>query len=208
MVIKTGCSSSLVALHEACRALQNGDCSAAIVAGTNLILGPTTTTAMTGEGVLSPVGSCKTFDATADGYARGEAVTAIYIKRLSDAIQHKNPVRAVIRNIGTNSDGRSQGLLTPSSESHEALMRKVYLDAGLDPGETAYVEVSRRRNSIAGRDITNVRCCMQCHGTGTPAGDPIETVAVGNVFGEKGVLIGAVSLVPCLSALQLLRRSR
>jgi acyl transferase domain-containing protein len=172
MVIKTGCSASLVGLHEACRALLSGDCVGAIVAGANLIMGPTTTAAMTQEGILSPEGSCKTFDAAADGFARGDAITAVYIKLLDDAIRDNNPIRAIIRNTGTNSDGKSQGLMTPNPKSHEALMRKVYLDAGLNPSDTAFVE---------------------CHGTGTPTGDPLETGAVGNVFGEKGVYIGSVS---------------
>jgi len=141
MVIKTGCSASLVSLHEACRALQNGDCTGAIVAGTNLIPGPGTTVTLTEEGVLSPESSCKTFDATADGYARGEAITAVYIKLLDNAIRDGNPIRAVIRNTGVNSDGKSQGLTTPSSKSHEALMRKVYFEVGLDPVETGFVEV-------------------------------------------------------------------
>jgi acyl transferase domain-containing protein len=105
-------------------------------------MGPTTTAAMTQEGILSPEGSCKTFDAAADGFARGEAITAVYIKLLDDAIRDKNPIRAIIRNTGTNSDGKSQGLMTPNSKSHEALMRKVYADAGLDPTLTAFVEAS------------------------------------------------------------------
>lgn len=142
MVIKTGCSASLVGLHEACRAIQSDDCCGAIVAGTNLIMGPTTTAAMTQEGILSPEGSCKTFDAAADGFARGEAITAIYIKRLDHAIRDRNPIRAVVRSTATNSDGKSIGLMTPNGKSHEALMRKVYLDAGLDPGDTVFVEVS------------------------------------------------------------------
>lgn len=105
-------------------------------------MGPTTTAAMTEEGILSPEGSCKTFDADADGFARGEAVTAVYLKRLEDAVQDGNPIRAVIRNTGTNSDGKTQGLMTPSSNAHEALMRKVYADVQLDPEHTAFVEVS------------------------------------------------------------------
>ena len=141
MVIKTGCSASLVGLHEACRALQSRDCNAAIVAGTSLIMGPFTTAAMTEEGILSPEGSCKSFNAAADGFARGEAINAVYIKRLDDAIKDGNPIRAVIRNTGTNSDGRSQGLMAPNGKSHEALMRKIYLDAGLNPRDTAFVEV-------------------------------------------------------------------
>ena len=141
MVIKTGCSASLVALHEACRALQNGDCTSAIVAGTNLIMGPTTTAAMTQEGILSAEASCKTFDSAADGFARAEAITAIYIKPLDRALKDGNPVRAIVRNTGTNSDGKSASLMSPNGRSHELLMRKVYEGAGLDPEETAFVEV-------------------------------------------------------------------
>ncbi|KAJ5957961.1 Acyl transferase/acyl hydrolase/lysophospholipase [Penicillium vulpinum] len=171
LVVKTGCSASLVGLHEACRAIQYGDCKSAIVAGSNLIIGPTTTAAMTQEGILSPEGSCKTFDAKADGFARGEAVNAVYIKGLDDAIRDGNPIRAIIRNTGTNSDGKSEGLMTPNSKSHEALMRKVYADAHLDPALTGFIE---------------------CHGTGTATGDPLETTAVGEVFGASGVYIGSV----------------
>ena len=141
MVIKTGCSASLVALHEATRALRSGDCNGAIVAGTSLIMGPSTTAAMTQEGILSPEGSCKPFDAAADGFARAEAVNAVYVKRLSDALRDGNPIRAIIRNTGVNSDGRSQGLMTPHSEAQEALMRKVYSDAQLSPAETGFIEV-------------------------------------------------------------------
>jgi acyl transferase domain-containing protein len=123
------------------------------------------------DGILSPVGACKTFDANADGYARGEAINAIYIKLLDDAIRDGNPIRAVIRSTGTNSDGKGAGLMKPNPESHEALMRKVYAEADLRFSETGLVE---------------------CHGTGTPTGDPLETTAVGNVFGENGVFIGSV----------------
>ncbi|KAF2832649.1 KR domain-containing protein, partial [Ophiobolus disseminans] len=171
MVVKTGCSASLVALHEAFRALQSGDCSGALVAGTSLIMGPTTTAAMFAEGILSPEASCKTFDASADGFARAEAITCVYVKLLEDAVRDGNPIRAVIRNTGSNSDGKSVGLMAPNGKAHEALMRKVYEEAELKPVETGYVE---------------------CHGTGTATGDPIETNAVGNVFGEHGVYIGSV----------------
>jgi acyl transferase domain-containing protein len=142
MVIKTGCSASLVSLHEACRALRSGDCTSAIVAGTSLILGPTTFSIMSSVGVLAPDGSCKTFDADANGFARAEAINAVYLKRLDDAIRDGNPIRAIIRNSGINCDGRSQGLLTPSEAAQEALMRKVYDDVGIDPNETAFIEVT------------------------------------------------------------------
>jgi acyl transferase domain-containing protein/SAM-dependent methyltransferase len=172
MTIKTGCSSALIGLHEACMAIRAGECNAAIVGGANLIMAPAVTISMSDQGVLSPDGSCKTFDATANGYARGEAINVVYIKKLSDAIRDKNPIRAIIRGTSSNADGKTAGLSVPSSECHEAMIRRAYQAAGIsDFSKTGFVE---------------------CHGTGTPTGDPIETTAVANVFGDYGVHIGSV----------------
>lgn len=102
---------------------------------------------MTAEGVLSPDGSCKSFDASANGYARAEGITAIYIKRLTDAIRDGNPIRGVIRGTAANSDGKSQGMLVPRGEALESLMKKIYSDAGLNPSDTAFVEVRAREPS-------------------------------------------------------------
>lgn len=148
-------------------ALQSGDASAAIVGGTS----PNTTSLFFNEGILSPDASCETFDPSANGFARAEGITAIYVKRLEDALRDGSPIRAVIRATESNSDGKSQGLMSPSCEAHEALMQQVYRQAKLNPHSTAFVE---------------------CHGTGTATGDPIETRAVGNVFGENGIYIGSV----------------
>ena len=157
----------------ACEAIQSGSCTSALVAGTNLIMAPSMTIAMTEQGVLSPDGICKTFDASADGYARGEAINAIYIKKLSDAIRDGDPIRAVIRATTSNADGNTSGMSVPSMESHEAMIRHAYKVAGItDYSRTAFVE---------------------CHGTGTAVGDPLEVGAIANVFGgHKGVYIGSV----------------
>ncbi|KAJ6008477.1 Acyl transferase/acyl hydrolase/lysophospholipase [Penicillium herquei] len=174
ITIRTACSASLVALNEACSAIAKGDCEAAIVGGVNLILGPGMTSAMSEQGVLSPDGCCKSFSADANGYARGEAVSAIFIKPLDDAIRDGNTVRAVIRATATNSDGRGTGgMQVPDALAQEKLIRHAYQSAGItDLSQTAYVE---------------------CHGTGTPVGDPIEATAVGRVFGPHGgIKIGSV----------------
>ncbi|KJZ77319.1 hypothetical protein HIM_03043 [Hirsutella minnesotensis 3608] len=172
MTLRTGCSSSLTGLHEACHALYNGDCTGAIVAGTNLIMSPSMTLSMSDQGVLSPTGSCKTFDAAADGYARGEAVNAVYIKLLDDAIRDGDPIRAVIRSTAINCDGKTPGIACPSAQSHEALMRRAYDVANIsDMSQTPYIE---------------------CHGTGTPIGDPLEALAVANAFGHGETFIGSV----------------
>jgi acyl transferase domain-containing protein/NADPH:quinone reductase-like Zn-dependent oxidoreductase/SAM-dependent methyltransferase len=162
----------LTGLHEACQALQHGICSSAIVGGTNIIITPRMTVAMTEWGVLSPSGSCKSFDANADGYARGEAVSALYIKKLSDAVRDGDPIRAVIRSTCVNHDGKTLGLSNPNAEAHETLIRQGHQLAGItDFSKTAM---------------------MECHGTGTKVGDPIETKAVANVFGNDGIYIGSV----------------
>lgn len=153
-------------------AIARGDCEGAIVAGVNLIMTPGATMSMTEQNVLSNDGSCKTFSAEANGYARGEAITAIFIKSLDDALRDGNPVRAVIRGTATNHDGKAPGMSFPSTDAQEALMKRAYQIAGIDNlSQTGYVE---------------------CHGTGTPIGDPIETKAVARVFGDRGIYIGSI----------------
>ena len=169
-VVKAACSSSLVALHDAVRSVRSGDCASAIVCGTSLIFTPTASMAM--HPALSPDGMCKSFDASANGYARGEAINAIYIKRFSDAVRDSDPIRAIIRGTATNFDGKTPGITMPSTAAHERLMRKAYEDAHLDPCETPFIDA---------------------HGTGTLIGDPLEANAIGRVFGgQRGVYIGSV----------------
>lgn len=172
MTIKTGCSASMIGLHEACQSVASGESSSAIVAGSSLIMTPTMTACMSENMVLSPDGLCKTFDAAANGFARGEAVNALFIKRLDHALRDGDPVRAVIRSTITNGDGRTRKLAIPSAEAQESLIRKAYQRAGIDnPSRTGLFE---------------------CHGTGTAAGDVAETEAIAKVFGDEGIMIGAV----------------
>ncbi|KAL6897583.1 polyketide synthase [Trichoderma evansii] len=172
MTIKTACSSSLVGLDMACQAIRKGDCDGALICGVSLIFSPTMYIALSDQGVLSPGGICKTFDSAADGYGRGEAVNAVYIKKLSQALKDGDEIRAVIRGTSVNTDGRTNGMLTPSPVVQEALIRQAYRQAGIeDLSATAFFE---------------------CHGTGTPVGDPIETTAVANCFGDKGIHITSV----------------
>lgn len=132
----------MVGLNEACMAVGRGDCESAVVGGVNLIMSPTMTTAMTEQGVLSKEGSCKTFSADADGYARGEAITAVFVKSLADALRDGNPVRAVIKSSAHNVDGKTPGISTPSADAQEALIRRAYSKAGVtDLGATAMVEM-------------------------------------------------------------------
>ncbi|KAL8330451.1 hypothetical protein RB593_001456 [Gaeumannomyces tritici] len=174
VVVRTACSSSLVALHMACRDLQARTCGAAIVGGVNVMVTPLDTVGMNVQGVLSPSGRCMAFDADADGYARGEGVSAVCVKRLDDALRDGDPIRAVIRASCVSSDGQGggRGITSPDGGAHERIMRRAYDIAEIgDLGRTAMVE---------------------CHGTGTAVGDPIEAGAVAKLWGKDGIYIGSV----------------
>ncbi|OJZ89749.1 hypothetical protein ASPFODRAFT_183092 [Aspergillus luchuensis CBS 106.47] len=173
-VVDTACSSSLYALHSACLALDVGDCDAAVVAAANLIQSPEQQMVAVKAGVLSPDAMCHTFDEKANGYARAEGVSAVYLKRLGDALSDGDPVRSVIRGTAVNGNGRTRGISQPSVEGQRAVIRAAYRRAGLDPRETDYVEA---------------------HGTGTKIGDPTEVEAISGVFQHRTgrpTLVGGV----------------
>ncbi|KAI1752350.1 polyketide synthase [Xylaria castorea] len=159
--IDTACSSSIYCLHNAIRAIQSHDCDSAIVAAANLITSPEQHLGTMKGGVLSPTSACHTFDISADGYGRAEAVNALYLKRLSKALEDGDHVWAVIRGTAINANGKTPGISQPSSAFQEAVIRKAYAGAGLDFNDTDYVE---------------------CHGTGTAVGDPIEVDALASCF--------------------------
>ena len=143
MTIDTACSGSLVGLDVAARYLGTGEIDAAIVAGANLYLSPEHVMdggAMKGAASLS--GKCHTFDVKADGYIKAEAVNCVMLKRLDDAIRDGDAIRGIIRGTATNSDGRTPGIASPSSEAQAAATRKAYENAGIDNlALTGYIEV-------------------------------------------------------------------
>ena len=176
MTLDTACSSSMYALHVAVSSIRSGECKSAIVAGSNLILGPEAQLFSTKLGAISPTSTCHTFDAAADGYARADGFGALYVKKLSDAVANNDPIRAVIRATAINANGKTGGISHPSPEGQEAVMRRAYEAAGgLDPDLTGYFE---------------------CHGTGTAVGDPLEVSAVGRLFAagreKEPLLIGSI----------------
>ncbi|KAL9122567.1 MAG: hypothetical protein Q9187_000881 [Circinaria calcarea] len=175
MTLDTACSSSMVSLHLACQNLRSGESNLSIVSGVTQIGFPTDIIGMSNHGFLGQQGKCFSFDHRADGYARGEGVGSLIVKRLSDAIRDGNTIRAVIRATGVNQDGRTPGISLPSSEAQENLIRRVYASAGLSMQDTMMVEA---------------------HGTGTPAGDPIEAAAIARSFSSRSkevpLFIGAL----------------
>lgn len=153
VVIDTACSSSLVAVHMACQSLRNGECDLALAGGVNLVLSPELNIAFSQARMMSPGGRCKTFDADADGYVRGEGCGIVVLKRLSDALRDVNPILALLSGSAVNQDGRSNGLTAPNGPAQESVIRQALRNARVAPAEISYVET---------------------HGTGTPLGDPIE----------------------------------
>ena len=172
--IDTACSSSLVALHHACEAIRSERIASAIVGGVNLLLAPYPFIGFSRASMLSRRGRCFAFDERADGYVRGEGGAVILLKPLENALADRDPIRAVILASGVNSDGRTIGLSLPSETAQASLLRSVHSRARIAPDEIAFFEM---------------------HGTGTPAGDPIEAAAVGHALGQsrsKPLPIGSV----------------
>ncbi|KAJ6119127.1 hypothetical protein N7523_003407 [Penicillium sp. IBT 18751x] len=164
MTVDTGCSTALVALHQAILGLRTGEADMSIVSGCNLMLSPDMFKVFSSLGMLSPDGKSYAFDSRANGYGRGEGVGSIVIKRLKDALEAGDPVRAVIRESHLNQDGKTETITSPSQSAQQALIHECYRRAGLSPHDTQYFEA---------------------HGTGTPTGDPIEARSIAAVFGKN-----------------------
>ena len=176
VTVDTACSSSLVAVHLACQSLRTGESNLALAAGVNLLLSPAVTRSFDQANAMSPTGRCHTFDASADGFVRGEGCGVAVLKRLSDALRDGDRVLAVVRGSAVNQDGRSNGLMAPNPAAQMAVLRAAYANAGVEPRDVDYVEA---------------------HGIGTLLGDPIEARALGTVLGRgrpqtSPLLIGAV----------------
>ncbi len=159
--INTACSSSLVAVHHAVKALRSKECSMALAGGVNVILNPFMHYALKKNGMLSPDGRCKSFDAEADGYVRGEGCGVILLKPAIQAYQDGDHIYAIIRETGVNHDGATNSFTAPNPLMQTELITKVYEEAGIRPDYISYIET---------------------HGTGTKLGDPIEINALKDAF--------------------------
>jgi acyl transferase domain-containing protein len=174
LAVDTACSSSLVAVHLACRSLRSEECDLALAGGVSLMFSPETTVAFSQAGMLAPDGLCKTFDARANGYVRGEGCGIVLLKRLTEAKRDGDRILAVIRGSAVNQDGRSNGLTAPNGPAQQAVIRRALEDAGVTANQLTYVEA---------------------HGTGTSLGDPIEVGAIAEVLAGSGArrcLLGSV----------------
>ncbi|MCC7383298.1 MAG: SDR family NAD(P)-dependent oxidoreductase [Deltaproteobacteria bacterium] len=173
LAIDTACSSSLVTIHMACQSLLSGESDWALAGGVNLMLSPLPNIPIGKWGMFAGDGRCKTFDARADGFVRGEGCGVVTLRRLSDALRDGDSIRAIIRGSAVNQDGRTHVLTAPNGPAQEAVIREALQRAGVEGSAIGYVET---------------------HGTGTALGDPIEVEALAHVLGrgDRPCRLGAV----------------
>ncbi len=176
MAVDTACSSALVAIHQAVSGLQRGEADLALAGGVNNILSGRLLELRGNAGMLAPDGQCKTFDARANGYVRGEGCGLVVLKRLVEAERDGDRIWAVVRGSAVNQDGASPGLTVPNGEAQERVIQAALARAGMQPGDVDYLEA---------------------HGTGTPVGDPIEANAAASAYGpgrpaDRPLLVGSV----------------
>ncbi len=176
IAVDTACSSALTAVHLACEHILAGRCRSAMAGGVTVMINPDGFIGFSQAGMLSPEGKCKAFDASANGFVRGEGAGMVLMKRLSDALADGDPIHAVILGTAINQDGHTNGISLPSPEAQARLVRDACVDAGVAPSQIGFVEA---------------------HGTGTAVGDPIEAHALAEALcvdrpaGEP-LLIGSV----------------
>ncbi|WP_052844966.1 type I polyketide synthase [Streptomyces sp. NRRL S-31] len=162
MAVDAACAGSLVTVHLGCQSIWTGESELVLAGGVNLSFVSDYYTAMDAMGALAPDGRCKAFDARANGYVRGEGAGVVVLAPLSVALERELPVYCVIKGSSSNNDGLSNGMTAPNPQAQELMLRTAYRRAGIAPSLVDYVE---------------------CHGSATPLGDPIEVNAIGAVLG-------------------------
>ncbi|HEY2343434.1 MAG TPA: polyketide synthase, partial [Chthoniobacteraceae bacterium] len=203
VAMDTACSSALTAVHAACDHIRTGRGDTALAGGVTVIITPGGFIGFSQASMLSPDGHCKAFDASANGFVRGEGAGMVVLKRLSKALEDADPILGVIVGTALNQDGHTNGISLPSPEAQARLVRDACRDAGIHPNEITFVEA---------------------HGTGTAVGDPIEAHAlsdalcvdrspdeplpIGSVKTNLGHLETAAGMAGLLKALLVLRHGQ
>ncbi len=165
VTVDTACSSGLMAVHQACRSLSDAESDLALAGGVSVLLEPRKSVSGSLQGIFSPTGRCRSFDAEADGFVSGEGCVVLLLKRLQDAVRDGDRVLAVVSGTAANQDGQTVNIAAPSEHAQVAVYRSALAAAGVDPATVGMVEA---------------------HGIGTPVGDPIEYASLAAVYGTEG----------------------
>ena len=200
MAIDTSCSSSLVSIHLACQSLRLGECNAALAGGVGLNLAPDTSIALSRTQMLNPEGRCKTFDASANGFAKGEGCGMIVLKRLSDAVRDGDNILALVRGSAVNHNGRSSSLIAPNGLSQQAVIRQALANGGVKPDRVDYVEVQGTGTSVG--ESIEVGALNAVYGQNRPADRPLAIASVKTNIGHTEAASGVASLLKVVLALQ------
>ncbi|ORY16986.1 hypothetical protein BCR34DRAFT_556379 [Clohesyomyces aquaticus] len=175
MTVDTACSASAVAIHTACKALQTGDCSMAVAGGVCAMTSSTMTQNLQGAGFLSPTGASKAFDASADGYCRGEGAGLVVLRPLQAAMSAGDHILGVITASTMNQGSNDSPIVVPDAKAQHSLYTKILASSRTTPSEVTYIEA---------------------HGTGTQVGDPIEFKSIRETFGGhhriEDIFVGSV----------------
>jgi amino acid adenylation domain-containing protein len=165
VTIQSASSTSLVAVHQACQALHQRDCDMALAGGVSIHLPEASGYLYQEGGTTARDGHCRAFDAAATGFVSGHGAGVVVLKRLDDALAEGDTVYAVIKGSACNNDGSLKvSFMAPSIDGQVEVYRQAYENAGVDPRTVSYIE---------------------CHGTGTALGDPIEIAALSRVFADR-----------------------
>jgi acyl transferase domain-containing protein/acyl carrier protein len=200
LAIDTACSSSLVSVHLACQSLRLGECNMALAGGVSLLLAPDSTIALSKAKMLDPDDRCKTFDAEAKGFVKGEGCGIIVLKRLSDALADNDNILGVIRGSAVNHNGRSSSLIAPNGLSQQAVIRGALENGGIDPTSVNYVEVQGTSTALG--EPIEVEALAAVYSKNRPSEKPLIISSVKTNIGHLEAASGIASLIKVVMALQ------
>ncbi|HZN17320.1 MAG TPA: beta-ketoacyl synthase N-terminal-like domain-containing protein, partial [Micromonosporaceae bacterium] len=200
LALDTGCSSSLVAVHLACQSLRSGESQVALAGGVNVILSPKANVGLSQSWMMAADGRCKSFDASADGYVRGEGCGMVVLKRLADAQRDGDPILAVVRGSAMNQNGRGEALTAPNAQAQESVIRQALRDAGVTPDQVDMVEAHGVGTPLA--DVAEGQALASVFGAQRPADRPCAVGSVKTNIGHLEMAAGVASLVKVVLALQ------
>ena len=185
-------------VHLACQSLRSGESPVALAAGANVLLSPGLTLALDASGALAADGRCKTFDADADGYVRGEGCAVLVLKTLTHARRDGDRVLAVVLGSAVNQDGRTRGIMAPNGDAQEYVIRAACRSAGLPPGSVDYIETPWHRHHPG--DQTEAEALTRVYGADRAAGKPCLIGSVKPNIGHLEPAAGAASLIKAVLA--------